>query len=122
MTKNINLNNKNLNQVSNAPYLGVQLDNSLKWDYHVDKLCKKLSSKLFLLNRLRKFMDKNSLLLLYHSNIQPIMDYAISIWGYSSEFDKALITRLQHKAARIVCGKFNYIDFRGGDLANQLGL
>ena len=33
-----------------------------------------------------------------------------------------MITRLQHRAARIICGNHDYINVRGADLANQLGL
>ena len=119
---NIFLNNETLNQVTDTPYLGITVDNSLKWNSHVMKLCKKVSSKLALLNRLRKFIDKNTLLTIYNSIIQPNIDYAISIWGYSSNSNKELITRLQHRAARIICGNMDFINVRGADLVKQLRL
>ena len=80
--KNLNmvLNNETLNQVAHTPYLGIIVDSSLKWNAHVMKVCKKVSSKLALLNRLRKFIDKNTLLSIYNSIIQPNIDYAISVW------------------------------------------
>ena len=121
-TINISLNNEPLTQVTDSPYLGIIVDNSLKWNLHVMKLCKRVSSKLSLLNRLRKFIDKNTLLSIYKSIIQPNIDYAISIWGYSSKSNKDLITRLQHRAARIICGNMDFINVRGEDLVKQLGL
>ena len=33
-----------------------------------------------------------------------------------------MITRLQHRAARIICGNHDYINVRGADLVEQLGL
>ena len=72
---NIILNDEHLSQVSNAPYLGIQMDCSLKWNDHVLKLCKKVSSKLALLNHLRKFADKDTHLLLYNAIVQPIISY-----------------------------------------------
>ena len=33
-----------------------------------------------------------------------------------------MITRLQHRAARIICGNHDYINVRGADLATQLGM
>ena len=118
----IKLNNESLNQVSNVPYLGIQMDSSLKWNQHVLKLCKQVSGKLALLNRLRRFLDKNALLSLYHAIIQPNIDYAISVWGYSSSANRGLISRLQHRAARIISGNHDYINVRGVDLMNQMGL
>ena len=119
---NIMLNDESLNQVTSAPYLGIQMDNSLKWNNHVLKLCKKVSSKLALLNRIRKFIDKDTLLLLFNAIIQPNIDYAISVWGYTSSLNRDMITRLQHRAARIICGNHDYINVRGADLASQLGM
>ena len=118
----IKLNNENLNQVSNAPYLGIQLDRTLKWNEQILKLCKQVSKKLGLLNRLRRFIDKNTLLHLYNSIIQPNIDYGISVWGYTSSANRGLITRLQHRAARIISGNHDYIDTRGADIMIQLGM
>ena len=119
---NTMLDNDNLNQVSTVPYLGMQMDTSLKWNDHVLKLCKIISGKLALLSRLRKFIDKETLLLLYYGIIQPNIDYAISVWGYTSNVNVNMITRLQHRAARIISGNHDYINVRGADLANQLGM
>ena len=76
--------NIQLNEVSEHPYLGLQLDNSLKWNHHIMKLCKNVSGKLAQLNRLRSGLGKNTLKQLYTTIIQPSLDYAISIWGYCS--------------------------------------
>ena len=48
-----------LEQVQNTPYLGPQLDDKLPWETHVQKLCRNVSSKLAVLNRLRKVLNKN---------------------------------------------------------------
>ena len=113
--------NEKLDQVSNTPYLGTQLDCKLKWDHHVLKLCKNVSYKLSLLNRLRNTFDKNVLNHLYLSIIQPSMDFAISVWGYCSDANKEMVTRLQHRAARIVTGNRDYINVRGADLVKEMG-
>ena len=116
------LNGETLCQVDNAPYLGIHLDCSLKWNDYIQKLCKKVSSKLALLSRLRKFIDKETLLLLYNAIIQPNIDYAISVWGYSPVYSKNMISRLQHRAARIISGNFDFVNFRGEDLTKRLGI
>ena len=117
----ISINGEMINQVHEVPYLGINLDSSLKWNEHIMKLCRNVSSKLALLGRLRKFLGKNTLRHIYLVIIQPKIDYAVSVWGYCSQANRDLVTRLQHRAARIVCGNMDYINVRGVDLVKQLG-
>ena len=115
------LNNEKLKREMISPYLGIQLDGALKWDKQIKELCKKLNYKIFLLGRVKKFLNKNLLSMLYKTNIQPSIDYAISIWSFCSENNKNLVRRLQHRAARIVCNDFDYINTRGESLIKELG-
>ena len=104
-----------------SPYLGIQLDGALKWNDQIKELCRKLNYKIFLLGRIKKFLNKKLLSMLYKTNIQPTIDYAISIWSFCSDNNKNLIRRLQHRAARIVCNDFDYINTRGETLMRELG-
>ena len=118
---NISINGEAISQKRQLPYLGIIMDCSLKWNDQIMKLCKGVSSKLALLGRLRKFLNKTTLRHIYLTIIQPQMDYAISVWGYCSQTNRDLVTRLQHRAARIVCGNMDYVNVRGDDLVNELG-
>ena len=84
-------------------------------------LCRNLSYKVSLLRRLRKSLNSFLLGKIYVSYIQPVLDYAVAIWGHCTENNKALIKRIQHRAARIVTGQFDYVNIRGQDLMTQLG-
>ena len=117
---NIVLDNTVIEQVQHAPYLGVTIDARLKWDSHIQNLCKKISGKLAVLSRLRNILNKNVLSKLYLSCIQPCLDYAISVWGSCSQQNKNIITRLQHRAARIVTGNFDFVSARGSDILKSL--
>ena len=112
---------QNLKQVSDLPYLGINLDDTLKWNKHILELCSNISKKLGFLRRLRKVLSKDTLKLLYVSIIQPKFDYAISVWGYCSSINQKLVVRLQHRAARIITNNMDYINVRGEDLVKQLG-
>ena len=117
----IRINDKSLNQVSEHPYLGIYLDSSLKWNKQILEMCSNVSRKLALLGRLRKILNRDMLNMLYLSMIQPRLDYGISVWGYCSNTNWALIVRLQHRAARIVTGNMDYINTRGESLVKELG-
>ena len=62
------------------------------------------------------------LMYIYTSIIQPKIDYAISIWGYTTAHNINKVQRLQNRAARILTGNFDYVNTRGIDLVKTLGL
>ena len=51
-----------------------------------------------------------------------VIQYAISIWGYTTAHNINKIQRLQNRAARILTGNFDYVNTRGIDLVKTLGL
>ena len=120
-TLSLELNGITLEQVPNTPYLGLQLDDKLRWEIHAQKLCRNVSSKLAVLNRLRKVLNKTLLRKQYISCIQPCIGYAVSIWGSCLEQTKDLFCRLQRRAARIIAGNFEFINTMGADLMTDLG-
>ena len=109
-----------LEQVQNIPYCGLQLDDKLRWEAHVQKLWRKVSSKLAFLNRLCKGLNKTLLCKRYISYKQPCIDYAFFVWGSCSEQTKDLIYRLQRRVARIITGNFDFIN-TNADLMTDLG-
>ena len=40
--------------------------------------------------------------------IQSIIDYGITLWGFSSKANVAQIARFQKRCARLIIGQFNY--------------
>ena len=57
--------------------LGVNLDNNVKWSFHVDNIHKKLANKVLLLRRIKPYITLEMRKLYYNSYILPIIDYAI---------------------------------------------
>ena len=52
--------------------------------------------------------------------VQPGFDYALTIWGFTSQYNLSKVQRLQNRAARIITGEFDYIHVRGIDMVNNL--
>ena len=116
----IYLGNTKLKQVRSTRYLGLEVDCFLKWDSHIQNLCRSISGKLVTMSRLRPFLCEELLNKMYRTNIQPCIDYGISIWGNCNEYNKNMVYRLQKRAARIVKSNFDFINVRGSDLMSNL--
>ena len=70
-----------IEQVSSYKYLGVQLDNLLKWNIHVDYLCSKLAQRLHFLRRLRVFgVSTNIMLTFYNAVLGSLIRYSMAAW------------------------------------------
>ena len=109
-----------LSQISHARYLGITIDDTLSWNQHTHTVCQSLSNKLRVLGRVGKFASKELLDTIYRISIQPVMDYACTVWGNSSVTNENLVYRLQKRAASIVMNNFDFIDLRGQDLIEYL--
>ena len=89
---NINILGHNIERVDQIEQLCVTIDDQLKWDKHVDKLCKKLSSTLFSMRQV-KLMSKSSLPTLYRSLVESGLRSCNIVWGNCGT---SLINKLQH--------------------------
>ena len=117
----ISIGNTKLKCVESMNYLGLEIEQHLLWNKYIDKLCKKLAFKISRLSRLSKSTPKNIMIKIYNSVIQPCLDYSISVWGCTSNFNLDRVQRLQNYAARIIENNFDYINTRGINLVKNLG-
>ena len=113
---NVFLGNDRLTQLDCLNYLGVKLDANLLWNVQIDDLCRKLVFIISRLSRLRHTLAPNILMYIYHSIVQPKFDYAITIWGFTSQQNIHRVQRLQNRAARIITSNFDYMNVRGIDI------
>jgi hypothetical protein len=109
-----------LEQVDSMKYLGVTIENSLKWNIHINSITKKVRINNARIRRLYKIMPEHLRLQLYKSSSIPIIDYASTVWGDFSQQDLAIIQRLEHSAARAISCNYDYINTRGHDIMKRL--
>ena len=117
----ISIGNSQLKSVESMNYLGLEIEKHLSWNKYVDKLCKKLAFKISRLSRLRKSTPKNILIMIYNSTVQTCIDYSISVWGCTGNFNIDRVQRFQNYAARIIENNFDYVNTRGINLVKKLG-
>lgn len=83
-------------------FLGVLVDSHLKFHYHVNSVCKKISFGIRALLRARTYFDTQTLITMYYAFIHSHFNYCISSWG--STYCKHLwpLQKLQKQALRII--------------------
>ena len=59
--------NKKLKKVSKVKFLGVIIDEKLKWEDHIDHLQQKLKLSIVMIKRIKKFIPKNEYLKQYNA-------------------------------------------------------
>ncbi len=67
-------------------------------------MCKKISRKLGLIKRLKKFIPSNTLLMLFNNLVLLHFDYANVVWGTACGTQIKCVFSLQKRAARILTG------------------
>jgi hypothetical protein len=98
------LNGMELQQTTNESFLGVQLDETMKWYEHTCTIANNLSRKLGLLSKIKNFVSQKTLKMVYNCFVQPHLIYGIQLWGATFEKGLTRIQKLQKKAIRLLTG------------------
>ena len=103
----IKIGNTSLEEVDTYTYLGVKLDNRLKFDGFLKAKCNKINVRLHQLGKMRKYITNNIANLIYKQTIVPLYDYAdFLVESGQNAFIERLNT-LHSKALRIIDGTTN---------------
>ena len=104
VTNSIIMNNSIIESVLSQKCLGVDLDNRLIFDIHIENLGKKICSGIGALRRIKPFVPLRSLKMLYKALIQPYFDYCSPLWDTCGKVHKEKLQVLQNRAARVITG------------------
>ena len=116
----IYLNGALLNVLDKHTYLGLTIDSSLTWDDYINNLCRRLSSRVGLLQRLSNVLPIHYMNQLYTSFVQSLIDYCLTVYGQTSTTNLNKIQRFQNRAARICTANFDFT-IPSSDIIKQLG-
>ncbi len=101
--------NIDLHMISGDKILGIHVDENLQWNTHFKNICKKVSSYLWLLSKIRQFLSVQHRTLFYKAYIQPHFGYCNVIWGKSSNLNISKVAKLQRRACKLILAE-QYID------------
>ena len=90
-----------IEEVNEFCYLGVILDSHLTWKRHVEFLCKKISSVIGVLFRVRDELPLYALKLLYFGLVHSHLSYMVSLWGNAPASCLTRLQSLQNRALKL---------------------
>ena len=93
-----------ISRLNAVNFLGVIVDENLRWDVHIDNIVCKVSKSIGVLYKLRFYVPHPILFTLYNSLILPYLSYCIVVWGNSYKGKLDTLFKLQKKALRICTG------------------
>jgi hypothetical protein len=87
---------------SNTKFLGLFIDENLKWQYHLDYIKSKLRKAIFGIRKITEVADTKTAIITYYALFHSILSYGLVIWGNCPYFTEIFI--LQKKAVRAIKG------------------
>ena len=79
------MNGTRVKQVATTKSLGVAIDDKLSWNFHIEKLTKKIASGIGAMKRVRHMVPQATVHLIYQALIQHYFDYCSAVWGTCAE-------------------------------------
>ena len=95
------INDYKLQYVNHFNYLGIKLENTLTFEHHASETIRMVAHKLYLLSRIRKYINIGQAITIYRSMIVPYFDYGDIFLINISQKTIDKLQKLQNRALRI---------------------
>ena len=99
------MNNKKIEYASSTRFLGVTIDDKLKFNLHINAITKKISKNIGVLYKLKQYLPCETLLSVYRSIIEVYINYCNLLFGNASYTHLSSLVIAQKKAIRIVANQ-----------------
>ena len=117
---NIKMDLNTLKRTTETRYLGIIIDQKLKWNKHVNYIITKITKVSYILTKIRHYINTDSIKLLYYSLIHPHLNYCLTAWGGAPPSTLQPLINFQKKIIRIM--SFSKFDHPSGPLFSKLGI
>jgi hypothetical protein len=105
----VNLDGSDVELVKSYKYLGVTIQDDLKWDSHIETQIKKANKRMYHVRCLRNLhVDNKIICMFYNSVISSVLVYAISCWfsGCSDKLKKD-VSKFRKKICKMVSVEYH---------------
>lgn len=98
---NITNNGKAIEESLETKFLGLYLDYNMSWNTHIGSICSRLSKCSYLLHKLNKIVNRDTVLVAYHGLVASILRYGIIFWGNATGSN--MVFKSQKRCIRAIC-------------------
>ena len=88
--------------VKEIKYLGVIIDDKLKFSSHINYVCKKIAKKIGVLKRVSWYLSIDSRKLVYNTIVLPHFNYCSTVLYLANQSDMDRLQKLQNRAMRVI--------------------
>lgn len=81
---NLRIDNNILSRVTSFKYMGITLQENLKWNLHIDSICRKIMGITSIVNRLGNKIHQSTRISFYYSMINSHLSYLLPVWCTSA--------------------------------------
>ena len=107
LTFKYSLKGQDLEVISTAKYLGVDLSSNLSRNSHIDRTAKKANSMLEFLRRNLRINNSDTKIAAYKTLVQPNLEYCASVWSPYTATGKKKIEMVQRRAPRYASNRYH---------------
>ena len=100
---------RNIQYVNVFNYLGVLLDSQLSYTSYCQMVKRKMENKIFVLSKIRKYVDDSTAILIYKQAVLPLVEYAGFILGSCTIGQRQELQTIQNNALRL-CKRYFLLD------------
>ena len=85
--------------------LGITLQDNLKWNAHIDNVCKAAAKRIYILKQLRRLpsVTKREMVQIYSAHIQSIMEYNSPLFVGTTKKNTKKMEKIRKRCHRIIC-------------------
>lgn len=98
----LKINNKKIERIEKTHYLGLLIDNKLKFDAHIRNIKSKLNSSCFALRKICSLLPERAKWFFFHSCIMSHISYLNPIWNVASDLEIKSLKMCINRAIKII--------------------
>ena len=87
-------------RVSSTKFLGLIIDDQLKWLEHIQYIKNKVSKSVGILCKVQHYLDQQTLHNLYYTLVYPYLIYGVEIWGTACNVYLDPLIKLEKKVSK----------------------
>ena len=99
---NLTIKDLPIEQVKDHKVLGIIIDENLSWEKHITYLYKQLSSNLFLLSKLKPYLNSACLKLFFNAHILSRLNYSDTVWNVATDNHLKRLESLYRRGIKMI--------------------